>query len=343
MVIANKTRLKGIDLCSKFYNQVVKDIVTPIAPDHAACLVGHGSEVLGFDTLMSEDHEWHARCFIFIDGHENNTDLIESVNSALDKKLPSTFDNYDTEVVVRSARALYKRELGFDVYDMTEIDWLNTTSQIFRELTTGAVFKESKELSFLRDKLSFYPHDIWLYILSVQWKRIWQEMAFMGRCGDLGDDIGSTLVCSRLFSYIMRLCFLYERQYAPYWKWFGTAFSKLQCSSRLTPIIESGLRANNWLDRQKYLSQAYIILGDIHNEARLTASIEPIISNHYGRPFMVPDALKYEAVLLAEITDETVKNLPKGIGNVDQISDNTNFLGRHQTRQSVKSVWDVVN
>jgi len=47
-------------------------------------------------------------------------------------------------------------------------------------------------------KLEYYPHDLWLYLLSNQWRRISQEVAFMGRCGQVGDELGSRIVASRI-------------------------------------------------------------------------------------------------------------------------------------------------
>ena len=32
--------------------------------------------------------------------------------------------------------------------------------------------------------------ELWLYRLACQWKRISQEEAFMGRCADVGDELG---------------------------------------------------------------------------------------------------------------------------------------------------------
>jgi hypothetical protein len=46
----------------------------------------------------------------------------------------------------------------------------------------------------------------------------------MPRAGFVGDELGSALIGSRLVRDIMNLCFLLEKQYAPYPKWFGTAF-----------------------------------------------------------------------------------------------------------------------
>ena len=324
--------MTGIKLCKKFYEQVVKNIVMPISPNHSACLIGRGSEVFGFDTEISQDHDWSARCVIF-------TNEVEAVRQAMAKQLPEKFEGFETKVEVTEASIFFGAFLGFSPHNMTVVDWLSTPTQTLRELTSGAVFKESDELSHLRDMLKFYPKDIQLYILEAQWERIGQEMAFMGRCGTVDDNIGSALVCARLFSYIMRLCFLYEGQYPPYWKWFGTAFSQLDCAGDFKEIIEVGLAAKDWKEREKYLCEAYVALGKVHNKCGITAYVEPGVIPYYTRPFTVVDTLKYKDALRAEIRSAEVKALPPYIGAVDQISDQTDFLGNNEIRLKIRNVW----
>lgn len=51
-------------------------------------------------------------------------------------------------------------------------------------LTSGRVFHDGlDQLGPLRVGLQYYPVDVWLYLLAAQWRRIAQEEAFMGRCG----------------------------------------------------------------------------------------------------------------------------------------------------------------
>jgi hypothetical protein len=64
----------------------------------------------------------------------------------------------------------------------------------------------------------------------------------VGRCGDVGDDIGSRIITARLAHDVMRLCFLVERRYVPYPKWFGTAFARLSCAREISPLIADALR-----------------------------------------------------------------------------------------------------
>ncbi|MCL2420688.1 MAG: DUF4037 domain-containing protein [Defluviitaleaceae bacterium] len=157
--------------------------------------------------------------------------------------------------------------------------------------------------------------------------------------GSINDNIGSALICSRLFAYIMRLCFLYEGQYPPYWKWFGTAFSQLKYAGDFEDAMQSGLAAREWQEREKYLSQAYIALGKLHNQSRLAQKIEPGVMRYYTRPFMVVDTQKYKSALRAEIKSESVKLLPPNIGSIDQISDQTDFLENNDIRLRINGVW----
>jgi Domain of unknown function (DUF4037) len=42
---------------------------------------------------------------------------------------------------------------------------------------------------------------------------------------------------ARLVEALMKLRFLMEKKYAPYSKWFGTAFNELRWSQKLAPIF----------------------------------------------------------------------------------------------------------
>ena len=121
-------------------------------------------------------------------------------------------------------------ELGVDSVDHLHAgDWLTFPEQKLLEVTAGAVYHDGLgQLVPIREQLAYYPHDIWLYRLAAQWRRIAQEEAFVGRSGDVGDELGSRVVAARLVYDVMRLCFLLERRYAPYSKWLGTAFGRLR-------------------------------------------------------------------------------------------------------------------
>jgi Domain of unknown function (DUF4037) len=152
------------------------------------------------------------------------------------------------KVRVRTAHGFFMGYLGADTLDQAGLPataWVAIPEQHLRTVASGAVFRDDLgELERARATLRWYPHDVWLYVLVAQWRRIQQEEPFMARCGDVGDDLGSRIVAARLAREVMHLCFLMERQYAPYSKWFGSAFAKLACASQIGPHLRAALAAN---------------------------------------------------------------------------------------------------
>ena len=135
-------------------------------------------------------------------------------------------------------RGYFLEQLAVDVDGEIEArDWLTFPEHGLRMFTAGAVYHDEVGLQAVRDRLAYYPRDVWLYLLVAGWWRVHPEVNLVGRAGSVGDELGSALIGSRLVSDLMRLCFLMERQYAPYSKWFGTAFSRLACGPELSPTL----------------------------------------------------------------------------------------------------------
>ncbi|GIH72031.1 hypothetical protein Mth01_42840 [Sphaerimonospora thailandensis] len=94
---------------------------------------------------------------------------------------------------------------------------------------------------------------MWRYLLACQWQRLSQEEAFVGRCAEVGDDLGSALVAGRLVRDLMRLCLLLTRRYAPYAKWLGSAFRQLPIAEKLTPSLRGAVTATDYPVRERHL------------------------------------------------------------------------------------------
>ena len=60
--------IPGLDLARLFYTEAVRPLLDQECPGlaHSAALIGSGSEVLGFDSLRSTDHNWGPRLQIFL-------------------------------------------------------------------------------------------------------------------------------------------------------------------------------------------------------------------------------------------------------------------------------------
>ncbi len=360
--------IPGLQLSRRFYWEVVRPILDRGFPrlPHSAALIGSGSEVLGFDDSVSRDHHWGPRLQLFL-RVEDHTQHSSAIDAALRRHLPYEFLGYSTNfsepnpednntqllaaisegpvnhrVQTLTLRGYIQDYLGYDVREpLTPEDWLTFPMQKLRTLSAGEVYYDGVGLQDLRRRFAHYPHDVWLYLLAAGWSRMGQEEHLMGRAGQAGDEIGSTLIASRLVRDIMRLGFLMERQYPPYAKWFGTAFRQLACADELMPALTQTLQAVTWQEREAGLAPAYETLARKHNALDLTQPMPEHAVQFHGRPFKVMAIQGFADALLQAITVPDVQHIASRppIGSIDLFSDNTDMLESASLRTVVRRLY----
>ena len=311
--------------------------------DYAAALLGPGSEVLGFDSPRSTDHDWGPRLQI-LTGSEAGAEAGAELSGVLERRLPESFRGYPVFfpasadhpggvprhwVEVATLHSFLKQMVGFDAAQAVGVSqWLATPTQRLAELTGGAVFHDGPgELTLARARLAWYPDQVWRYVLACQWQRIAQEEAFPGRCAEAGDELGAAVVAGRLARDLMRLGLLMDRRYPPYSKWLGSAFAQLAVAPAIGPALSAALAATDARAREQGLVRACELAAARHNELGLTDPLDPRSRPYYDRPFQVLDAGRFASALLATVTEPDLRRrLP--VGAVDQFVDNTDALGR---------------
>ncbi|HJQ34170.1 MAG TPA: DUF4037 domain-containing protein [Pyrinomonadaceae bacterium] len=361
--------VKGLELSRLFFEEAVRPVLEAEFPAlrYAAARLGTGSEVLGFDTEMSADHEWGPRVDLFV-GEDDYEAAREAVRVTLGHKLPRRFRGYPTNftepdaagggvkhlvekdagpvnhrVDLMTPRGFFESYLAFDIrQELEPADWLTFPEQKLRTITSGAVFHDRIGLEDVRRRFAYYPHDLWLYLLAAAWVRVGQEEHLMGRAGMVGDEIGSALIGARLVRDLMRLCFLMERTYAPYAKWFGTAFMQLGCAVRLSPHLRAALSAETWQERERHLADAYRVVAGMHNTLGLTEPLPTEPRDFFGRPFKVIALHGFPGSLFALISDERVRRIAsrRPIGSVDQFSDSTDLLQHSSWRATLRKLYE---
>lgn len=357
--------MPGMDLCEAFYHEAVRPILDRRFPDlvHSAGHLERGSDVLGFDTARSMDHHWGPKTTIFLSGADCER-FAGQIHEVMANELPYEVRGFPTHfhnsghsggvlkliserpichfVTTTTVQRFFDEYLGVDpLAGISEIEWMLMPQQMLRTMASGRVFHDGlNELEPARRALEWYPKDVWLYLLACQWRRIDQEEPFVGRCGDVGDELGSRIVASRQINELMRLCFLMERKYWTYYKWFGTAFSRLKCAQTLTPIFHAVLDSPDWKTREKHLSEAYLHVARMHNDLAITERIEPEITPFHDRPYMVPHSDRFVQALRARIESEAVRNLPEYMGAATQFVDATDVLDCRPRMQTLRALYD---
>jgi hypothetical protein len=348
--------IQGIELSGLTYDEVVAPIIARRYHNlaYAAALIGHGSEVLGFDTEMSTDHEWGPRMLLLLG--EDDSPLVGEICEVLGRDLPASFlgramcpvapiyaRDVGPYIGVGTVGQFVRHHLDFDITQPPDVaDWMTLPSQKLLELTAGAVYHDGTgELTTLRQQLAYYPHDVWLYLLAAGWQRLSQEEHLMPRAGYVGDELGSAVIGSRLVRDVMSLCFLMEKRYAPYPKWFGTAFSQLGCANAMSPLLWDAQQAATWREREASLASAYELLARMHNSLGLTEPMTETVSSFHERPFRVMNSERFADTIRATIKDPAVAKIASRrlIGSIDQFSDSTDMRSWPYWRQTLRRLY----
>jgi hypothetical protein len=358
----------GLDLARDFYGGVVRPLLREEFPglSYAAALLGPGSDVAGYDTERSTDHDWGPRLQVFL-AEADAASRAAAITAALAERLPQEFRGYPVRFpVTREPDGVARHRVevvglggwltglvGFDPRGaITLVDWLATPTQRLAELTTGEVFHDGPgELTRARENTAWYPDDVWRYLLACQWQRLSQEEPFPGRCAEAGDELGSRVVTARLAADLMRLCLLMHRRYPPYGKWLGTAFARLPAGpglagpglagpglagpglagpgldgTVLAARLSAAISAGGYQARERHLAEVMEAAAAMHNGLGLTRPLDTRVRRFYDRPYQVLGAARMTAALRESITDPRLRRLPLA-GAVDQFIDSTDAAG----------------
>jgi hypothetical protein len=341
--------IKGVELCRQFYTEAVRPLLGNLP--HAAARIGGGSDVLGFDTERSTDHDWGPRLELFLAGGYR-----ADVDDMLSQRLPRQFRGFSTHFAAKGERVRWMADtdgpvdhyiliteagswlterLGFDPRaGVGLLDWLATPWQRLAEVTGGGLFHDDfGELTEVRRRLRWYPDDLWRYALACQWHRIAQEESFVARAAEAGDEFGSRMTAARLAREACRLLLLLGRVWPPYQKWLGVAVRTMPAADRL----ERALRAEGIGARADALCSALEAAGAWQNELGLADSVPPHRRPYHDRPYQVVGGDRFATALTAAITDPRVAGLSP-VGVADQAFDTEDALSRADLRRAAMGI-----
>ena len=358
--------IPGLALAEAFYREAARPILDAHFPrlKHSAALLGWSSEALGYDDAQSTDHSWGPRFYLFLSKADREQHA-KSIHRALAENLPHSFRGYQTnfglpdEIGVRLAQqsdtgevahaidcesieSFFGWYLGCDPHArITTIDWLTFSEHKLLGATSGKVFHDGlNKLEAARRRFSYYPEDVWMFLLARQWGKLSENEAFVGRCGATGDELGSAVIAARQVKILMGLCYLMERKYAPYSKWFGRAFSELQCAAEITPALHGGLSATSWKEREAHLAAAYRAAARMHNALGITKPMPEKVSDYHGRGYMVIHADEFMAAIRDNIRSEGIFKLKHHVGSVNQFVDSTDLLTKVELCRTLRALYE---
>lgn len=261
--------MKGLELARRYYEAYGKDMLKEQFPDLlpfvAVGLVGSGSECLGFDDDLSEDHDFEPGFCIFLPG-EAVVDRKEAFRlERAYAKLPKEFMGYQRNLVaptggtrhgvIRTAD-FYAEKAGIRDGRIDTDDWFGIPSYALREATDGEVFYDGLgEFTEIRKRLSVMPEDVRL-------KKIAGHALLMAQSGQYNfprilkrnEKAAAQLAVFEFVTHALEVIFLLNKAYMPYYKWSFRALRDLDLLSYLEePLYEMMITDNEDPQKKSYM------------------------------------------------------------------------------------------
>ena len=258
--------MKGLELSEKYYYAYGKPMLEERFPHlvnrMAVGLVGPGSECLGFDDEISQDHDYGPAFCIWMvqeDFEQYGSQVQEAYHA-----LPGEFMGVGKRQVSLHGEGrvgslcipdFYYGLTGFVQAPERLRDWMQIPEAALATATNGKVFTDPLgEFSRIRQEwLNFYPEDIRI-------KKIVARAALMAQSGQYnyaramkrGEYVAAKLALSEFIKHTISMVYLLNKRYTPFYKWMHRGMKDLPLLSEIGDILrllaERELQADAWKD-----------------------------------------------------------------------------------------------
>ena len=252
--------MKGLELSKKFYFEygapMIQEDFADIEKYLAVGLVGSGSECFGYDDEISTDHDFEPGFCIFLPGEDLVDSRAEFRLERAYSKLPKEFMGYkrcklnpvggNRHGVIRISD-FFEAKTGSKSGDISDDVWFCISEQFLLEATNGEIFCDNFGLmSEIREKLSYMPEDIRLKKLAGNLLIMAQAGQYnYPRCIKRGETAGAQLAIGEFVNAALKVIFLLNKRYIPYYKWAFRAFRDLSVLADLYGNLEYLISSGN--------------------------------------------------------------------------------------------------
>ncbi len=258
--------MQGLELSKAFYLQYGKPMLeqqfSDVLEHIAVGLVGEGSECLGFDDALSQDHDFEPGFCLWITEADER-----ALGFRLERayaKLPKEFMGFRRSPLspvggnrhgVITIESFYTRFLGTSVIPEDLRWWLSVPSSALLSASNGEVFTDPAGIfSAVRDQLlAGYPEDI-------RRKKLAAHTVFMAQAGQYnyprclarGEQGAAQLAIFAFVKHAISAIYLLNNRYEPFYKWAYRGLRQLPVLGH----IGDALQALTELDNSEANAQA---------------------------------------------------------------------------------------
>lgn len=292
----------GLKLAERYFETTKGNVSAAfpgLYPRMAIGLIGHGSQCLGFDDRLSQDHDWGPQYCVFLQPADYSRHG-EKLQRFL-KTLPTEFRGVRVQWDRRQPRERsgvlcmddwVRQQLGVAAPFADPTDWLRTSDPRLLWVTNGELWHDPLgKLSRLRQRLAYYPEPVWLKKLANKCLMVELSGPYqMHRAICRGDSFLPLFLRSQFVREALQLAFLLNRRYAPISKWLLPSFLTLPrpCGlSRklLTTMLEE-------VEPDRLLALAKLVSTRLHRAVRQAVPTAPASRNIFELSFGLLDTIR---------------------------------------------------
>jgi hypothetical protein len=232
--------MQGLELARLYWEEAAlpqfKEKLPGALPHMAAGLCGEGSECFGFDDHISQDHDWGPGVIIWIT--RKDALLWENEIRQLYATLPRSFRGFPPRREMPGNCRMgcviledwFRRLTGFEKGPQSLDEWMIVPESHLAMVTNGEVFYDpvgviTKKRLFLKGG---YPRDVWLSKMA-------HELFIMAQAGQYNykralarrDLVAMSLAKNAFLLSAMKMVYLLNRVYAPFYKWIYRGLEEL--------------------------------------------------------------------------------------------------------------------
>lgn len=249
---ADRPRLSGMELCRRFYRAfgepMLRRSFPELVPQLAIGLAGEGSECLGYDDALSQDHDFGPGFCIWVSDNMPQAD-VERLQKSYDA-LPKQYYGFVRKNQKESAGRIgvcrigsfFHRLIGLHRPPTTLAEWRSAEEASLAAAISGEIFSDpSGEFTQMRQTIEAgYPEPVYL-------RRLAQALGRMAQCGQYnyirmrrrGERAAAQLYLTQFCRNTMQAAHLLCHVYAPYEKWICKSTRQLPGFAELAQQIES--------------------------------------------------------------------------------------------------------
>lgn len=288
--------MKGLEAARKYYDTYGRAMIDEQFPEIAGYtatgLVGYGSECYGFDDEISRDHDYGPSFCIWLprEIYVRYGKAVQAAYDALPKKfldLPERVEEPQGKgrVGALCLEDFYRGILGRETLPQTDAEWLMIPEEALSTAVNGCIFEDrlGQFQAFRKGLLGYFPESVWRRKLADALAKASQAGQYnYDRAMRRGERVAAELALTEFVRESMRLVYLLNRIYTPFYKWMYRGLRDLSTGGEIGDMLALLYQTDSEADRILIIEAVCNIIVQILNEKGLSAGQDNFLQDHVG-------------------------------------------------------------